>query len=347
MKKTLGILVIVISVAAAGGYFFFRSAVQEIVIGEEAHAVETGDDTEQEVAEAAARERKAREIAALPAWERKKDVQGETLRIGMITDTHLSSKADGAGRALPNKTSETLEHFRENMSVFDPAFIMHLGDLIDGTDVPNAIGRQETRLIAEAFSKIQKPVYWALGNHDLRSVTRAQFQEDLGIDYTNTFFDQGPYRFIILDANFDAEGLPHTPISTDYIKGLLPADTLAWLAGALDTDQHVYVFMHHSAIPRRITNKNPINNKEEVREMFSKYNVAAVFNGHIEKRVHTTIDGVDYYALPGIAKNDNYQGSFYELTLSGKAVDVVMYYDQKFVDAPIREGFFERSDRRE
>lgn len=283
-------------------------------------------------------------VIEIPAWERKVSLEGETLKVGLITDTHLDSKrynrnGNPLNVYIPDKYQKILDDFVADMTLFDPAFIVHLGDVIEGSGVETDIGEFEIGLIKTELEKVNKPVYWAIGNHDLRSVARRQFVRATGKDYVNGVIDQGPYRFIILDANYRATGVPINPIAGDYVPGYVPKETMAWLEEQLKTDQHVYVFAHHSFVEHGLTLKNPVLNYQSVQDLLSKYHVKAVFDGHIEKRFFREIKGVQYYAFPGIKKSPDYPGAYYAMTLVNGEPQIVMYYQDPITQLIISEPF--------
>lgn len=299
------------------------------------------------------------EIVEIPAWERKVSLAGQTLKIGLITDTHLDSKLrlDANGertqeRYMPELYTNQLRQFVSVMQEFEPAFIAHLGDVIEGTNMEKDIGIFELGLVRDEIEKAGFPVYWAIGNHDLRSVARRNFREELKQDDINQMVDQGPYRFIFLDANFRDDGTPINPLAGDFVPGYVPKETVSWLEQVLDTDKRVYVFAHHSFVPEPMTLKKPVVNHEQMRTLFARYNVEAVFDGHIEKRFHAEIDDVGYYMFPGTKKAALFPGAFYAMTLNeGKpliqmyfqeALESVDYTEEDFLDAPFTIEEMER-----
>lgn len=285
----------------------------------------------------------------IPVWEKKVSLDGESIKIGLITDTHLDSKRininnSSEGRYIPDKYIKVFENFKKTMDIFEPEFIIHLGDVIEGTHVPVNVGMEELKLVKQEIDKVGKPVYWAIGNHDLRSVARRRFQQALEIDYINKVIDNGPYRFIIFDANYHKKGgAPQNPIAGDYVPGFVSKENMAWLEEKLKTDKHVYIFMHHSLVPFKYTSKNPVANKSEVRSLLSKYNVEAAFYGHIERRYFGIHDGVKYYSFPGIKKSPRYPGAYYTMTLEEGKPIIDMFYIDPLTSLAVKTPFFDKN----
>lgn len=195
----------------------------------------------------------------IPLYERKVETTQE-LKIGLITDTHVhpnridrENKADDAPRYLgSDKDAHPLEIFNEQMEIYQPDMIIHAGDVIEGTNDEDFVGIMGLDLVEAELKKSGVPVYWAVGNHDLRSVTKEQFQTTLEADHVQYYFDEGDYRFVMLDGNFYRDGSTVVPGGQRHIPGALHPETFPWLEGVLDTDKHVYVIMHQAAFDLKV-----------------------------------------------------------------------------------------------
>ncbi|MEN8252119.1 MAG: metallophosphoesterase, partial [Patescibacteria group bacterium] len=192
---------------------------------------------------------------AIPIWHKKIQTE-EDLKIGIITDTHVhpnridrNDKSENAPRYLNEKHVKPIRNFVSQMQVFQPDFVVHLGDVIEGTGDSDTVGIMGLQLVEAELSKAGVPIYWAVGNHDLRSVTKEQFKETLSLESLDQMFDVGDYRFIILDANYSKENTPRSPEGGGYIRGNLHPDTIEWFKKQLETDKKVFVFIHHGVFP--------------------------------------------------------------------------------------------------
>ncbi len=285
----------------------------------------------------------------MPLWERKVSVDGQSIKIGMITDTQVHPTrvhrwGSTLNRYLKSGYTDIFDNYKAEMERFSPDFTIHLGDIIEGTGDPLVVGEIGLRLVKEGLEIPDVPMYWVVGNHDLRSVARRQFQEALGIDYINHVIDRGPYRFIIFDANYRISGVPQNPISGDYIPGFVSKENLAWLEQQLKTDKHVYIFMHQSLVPSEQIRKGTIANAPAVRKLLGKYHVEAVFDGHVERRYFGTFDGVDYYAFPGIKKSPRYPGAYYTMTITDTTPDITMFFTDPISGEPIVQPFIKEDE---
>lgn len=290
-------------------------------------------------------EKRAQEISekARIAWEnrpvwKKKIVTEQDLKIGLITDTQVhpnrvdkSNKVPGAPRYLDEKYLAPLNKFVAQMELFQPQMIMHLGDVIEGTNDPDHVGIQGVELVRDEMAKVGVPIHWAIGNHELRSMTKEQFKETLSLDALDKVLDVGDYRFIFLDANYYPDGTPVTVGGKRFIPGYLHPTTLAWLEEQVQTDKLVFIFIHHGAYEHDLPGdegkmKQPMKNSADVREVLRKYNIDGYFNGHMEARYYEQDGTTHFYSLPGTKKSKTYPQSYYELTLTDGQPDLTMYY---------------------
>ena len=282
-----------------------------------------------------------------PIYERK-IIPNQILKIGLITDTHVrprrvnrEDRRESAERRLSTKEMSVFNEFTEKMGQFNPTLIIHLGDVIEGTHDPVFLGMTGLRLVKKALTKNKVPIYWVLGNHDLRSVNRDQFKKALEIDYLNKSFDYGDYRLIFLDANYKGSGGEEKIYS-----GMIPKETLDWLKKELTTEKQTLIFLHQAVFKQPLPaeggrQKVSIGNVEEVRKIFAKYRVKAVFNGHIEVRHFEEDKGVRYYSLTGTKKSKTYPGSFYELTVDKGVPQLKMFYADEYGGKKYQEVNFE------
>lgn len=287
--------------------------------------------------------------AAVAAWEarpiwKKKIQTTQDLKLGIITDTHVhptridrNDRSDGALRQLKEKDATPIKNFVVQMGAFGPDAIMHLGDVIEGTNDDDHVGLMGIELVRDEIAKVGVPIHWAIGNHDLRSVTKEQFQTVLSLEGVEQVFDIGDYRFIFLDANYDQNDKSRTPLDHRYIRGHIAPHSLQWLREQLTTDKRVFVFLHHgvfledspgdlkedSDVPKM---KQSIDNAHAIRDLLTEYRADSLFNGHMEARRYEEDGFMHYYSLTGTKKSTLYPQSYYELTITDGQPDLTMYY---------------------
>jgi len=273
----------------------------------------------------------------LPIWEKKIQTE-QDIKIGIITDTHVHAKrinrqneSDEAPRYLSEKNVKPIRNFVKQMTKFQPEFIVNLGDVIEGTNDKDFVGMAGLKLVKKELEKVGVPVKWVLGNHDLRSVTREQFKESLGIEKLNQVFDMGDYRFVILDANYDEQNRPHSPGTNTFIPGNISPEIMKWFELQLQTDKQVFVFIHQGVFTHPVKGdehqtKQSVLNAGAFQNLLKKYHVKGVFNGHMEARFFEQVGDTEIFSLTGSKKSKKYPDSYYELTITDGTPSVKMFY---------------------
>lgn len=278
-----------------------------------------------------------------PIWERKVKSQ-QILKIGIITDTHIRAKRvnrknelDNAPRVLKEVDVIPFQDFNYQMNLFKPDFVIHLGDIIEGTGDEDFVGLASLKLAKEEMEKAGFPIYWVLGNHELRSITKDQFKQFFNFESLNRYFDNGDYRFVTLDTNYYADGRASMPLHSSN-DGFLPEETLNWLEPILQTEKQVFLLLHHP-LDGRVDGEFSIKNAEKLQSLLEKYNVKAVFNGHIETKYFKEKNGVQYFSLVGTKKNLIYEDAFYELTIEKVEPKVKMFYTKTGMGEKVEVDF--------
>lgn len=295
-----------------------------------------------------------RVLAAIPIWH-KKITTDQVVKVGFITDTHVhptryyKSSNPNVPRYLGYKYTKSLRKFVSQMVDFQPDLVIHGGDVIEGSNEPNAAGMQGLALVKKEFDKIKKPIHWVLGNHDLRAVTKEQFLQSLGQEALNYVYDVGDYRFVFLDGNKDVtleellqdekgeteeEEEMEVTNGTDgdqNLNGSIPQDEIVWLKEQLATDKRVFVFCHYPLFTRTITSadgdlKKSVPNASEMQAIFDEYRVDGVFAGHVEAQMYFQENFTHYYVMTGTKKSETYPESYYELTIAAGKPDTRMFY---------------------
>lgn len=255
--------------------------------------------------------------------------QNSDLVIGFITDPHVKSYKSANGTILHEKHKKSIQYFVETMNnKIGPDFLIINGDVIEGTKTPAQTGMQQLSQVKEVLDQTKIPKYYVIGNHDLRSITKKQWKTTLGISYTNTSFDIGNYRIIIMDSNFDNHDNDIKP-GEYYTRGYVNQDQVRWLKNRLrETEKEKIVFIHHPPIwdVKVRDNNGLLGNALELQGLFEKYDVLAVFAGHIEDLYYDKENGVKYFTIPGMTKNEKYPGSFAEISVKDDDVEVDLNY---------------------
>ena len=146
--------------------------------------------------------------------------------------------------------TKNLERIIAHISHLDPppAFVILTGDLISDDDP------QSYRHLKLLTDCLPSPVYFTMGNHDLRRPFRHVVlgEESPGSEPHYYTFDAAGYRFVVLDSLVEGE-----------VAGALDAAQLAWLDATLTngSQQPTVVFMHHPPIPTGVDCWTPIRSE--------------------------------------------------------------------------------------
>jgi UDP-2,3-diacylglucosamine pyrophosphatase LpxH len=288
-------------------------------------------------------------------WDEK--IYSDTpLKIGIITDTQIhpsrkdkSQDGPSAERYIKPRYGDAIDAFVAQMKIFQPDVIVVPGDIIEGTNDEDYVGIAGLQLVQKKIEQIGVPIIWAVGNHELRSVTKQQYMNALSIDYLNGSFDFDGYRIIVLDGNFYPDDSDVVPGGERYIRGHVARTGINFLEEHLKTDQQTVVFIHQPPLVEGdIIDRSPegfLDNGAHIQSLLSQYNAQAAIGGHIEYKRHIVKEDISYYALPGTIKSEAFPGAFYEATFDNDELKMVMYYKDPQKQEYVHDEFNNIPDR--
>jgi alkaline phosphatase len=235
-------------------------------------------------------------------------------RFALATDSHFSEK-----EALEDKHyAEALlkmEEFVKTVNEHDCAFAIHLGDFKDEDLEPDrATTLEYLGKMEREFSKFRGMRYHCLGNHDLDSITKEDFLgqvENAGITSGKGHysFEINSLKFVVLDANFDAEGRDHFfREGGDWENPTVPEEQLTWLKNELAASPYPCMILCHHPLYGYVKNghKYHVSNYLDVRRILEdSRKVVAVFNGHMHEEMFHEINDIQYLAM-----NSMLEGTF-------------------------------------
>ncbi|MBI2439622.1 MAG: metallophosphoesterase [Candidatus Moranbacteria bacterium] len=201
---------------------------------------------------------------------------------------------------------------------FQPDVVVGGGDYIESSNVKKEKAKRYLREINTIFRDIQAERFYALGNHDMRSLTKSEVREILGMEENHIMRDIGDWRIIVLDTNFNKED-DSDRAEKNYVVGYVARSELEWLRKNLDTDRPVIVFSHHapvSFIGEKGQLVQNILNEESVRTVLEERgNVVAVVSGHSPLSYHERRNGIHYFIVDTLV-NEPALGSFATIELT-------------------------------
>jgi manganese-dependent ADP-ribose/CDP-alcohol diphosphatase len=203
-----------------------------------------------------------------------------------------------AGRSKNSDFQTSIGRLEECVFAFNknsPAFIIHLGDLIDGyeNDLPASVNDLEKVLLL--FSKLEMPAFHVLGNHCLFA-GRENLRERLGLEkfyYDFSFEDARGWRFIVIDGN-------------DGGYGIVSNNQLQWfnlkLKEASQKGEMVIVFCHY-ALLKEAAKDHRMNVPDPLLDILDRTGcTVAWLAGHDHAGGYAFRNGVHHLTFKGIAE---------------------------------------------
>ena len=249
------------------------------------------------------------------------------LRFGLVTDSHYAERPKGGTRYY----QESLEKMKECVEVMNTEkvnFMIHLGDFKDENPDDKSQTLDFLKTIESAYSQFEGNRYHAIGNHDVDSITKQQFLQNIentNIDKSASYysFDNNGYHFVVLDANYDEKGNDHFYESgnANWQITNIPKKERRWLKRDLrKTDKPTIVFIHHLLFDSGEKHRYHVQEVEKIRAILEKSGkVQAVFQGHIHKEIVQNVNNIHYYTQYGMV---DYSG------LSNNSFSIVEIYDK-------------------
>lgn len=236
------------------------------------------------------------------------------MKFAIVNDMHIgpltSGFSQGVQRKLIPESERLVKQFVEKMNNEEyPEFVINLGDVIeDVNDREVDIGSYKKAL--SLFSNLKMPVYFLIGNHDVRTLTAKEIADMLGYEEMYYSFDHGAFHFVVL--SFEMTG-QHTKILSD-IKAEVPKSQLEWLKNDLSlTNKPVVVFIHYGLAEDDMKGNfwfesNPQNallgNRVEVRKILEDSGkVKAVINAHQHWNKMHVNNGIPYFTVTSLVEN--------------------------------------------
>jgi len=237
------------------------------------------------------------------------------MRFGIVADSHYA-KTDRRNNRYYRESATKMAECVGLMNVEKVVFLAELGDFKDQDDP--AVERNTVdylKTIEGVFQKFKGNRYHILGNHDMDSISKNTFLETVKNTHVRVrssyySFEHNSMHFIVLDANFRADGTDYDSGNFDWTDANIPRHQLEWLRKDLaSTSKSVVVFVH-----QRLDGEDDycVRNAVEVRHILEKNNnVLAVFQGHHHSGHCSQIEGIHYYALTAMVEGSGEQNNAY------------------------------------
>ena len=239
------------------------------------------------------------------------------LRFGVFTDSHYADKETPADssrfyRESIGKVRECIELMNEKKV----DFLIELGDFKDagpGCDVGTTIEYLKT--IEKEFANFEGARYHVVGNHDVDCISKRQFLENIensGQEQAKGYysFERKGIHFVVLDANYHADGSNYNAGNFDWTHPNIPSEELEWLRVDLARAAGPVIVFLHQLLDGE--GNVYVDNAAEVRAVLEgSKNVAAVFNGHHHSGSYSLINGIHYCTLKAVIEGSGAENSAY------------------------------------
>jgi len=251
------------------------------------------------------------------------------LRFGMVTDTHYANNPKRGTRHY----RESLDKMAECVALMNDQkvdFLIELGDLKDeGQPATEAGTLQFLQRIEAVFGTFKGPRYHVLGNHDVDSISKEQFLdqvENTGIGKERSYysFDSKGVHFVVLDADYTANGTDYDRGNFNWRDTNIPDHELKWLGKDLAaTSNPVVVFVHQQL--DATDQYHYVKNGQEVRQVLEESGkVLAVFQGHNHGGAYSHIEGIHYYTLKALVEGSGAENNSYAIVEVQENHDLVV-----------------------
>ncbi len=241
------------------------------------------------------------------------------MKFAIINDTHVGPANEGYYKGIQRKlTQESERLINEFVSRMNnqehPEFVVNLGDSIEDVNDRN-IDVQSFKKTITLLSKLKVPVYFLVGNHDVRTLTQKEIAKMFGYENMYYSFDHGSYHFIVL--SFELTG-DHTHVLGD-IHAEIPKEQIDWLKDDLfKTNKPALVFVHYGLAEddmkgnfwfENAPEKALIGNRAQVRKILEESGkVKAVFSAHQHWNRMFVHNGIPYFTVTSLVENFNNDG---------------------------------------
>lgn len=218
---------------------------------------------------------------------------------GVFADVQYDEREPAMNRYYrnsPGKVHSCLSKFSEE----GVQMCVHLGDLVDAPDDEDRGERCAERMM-ELIRETKIPCVFVPGNHDTGSVSRDFLAQLWGLPADRFYrsFNMGNLHFVVLDSNYDANGIPYTPRTHQWDASFLGAQQLAWLDEDLQAvPEYVTTVVLVHALLDDLEDPHVIRDAAKARAILEKRRgTVLVLQGHRHCGGESETNGIRYCTL--------------------------------------------------
>jgi len=261
------------------------------------------------------------------------------LRFGIVTDAHYAD-ANVKGSRYYRQSLAKMTECVTQMNEQKVGFLIELGDFKDEARPPD----EQTTLrflqtIEKTFQQFDGPRYHVLGNHDMDSISKAQFlntvtNTGISSDAKYYSFDTRGVHFIVLDANVRGDGSDYDHGNYDWTDANIPPAQLAWLEQDLASTSNPAILFVHQRLDG--DGDTTVRNAAQVRKILEQSNkVLAVFQGHHHPGAYSHIDGIHYYTLKAMVEGSGEDNNAYAIVDVHNNLNITVTGYRRALDADL------------
>ncbi len=230
------------------------------------------------------------------------------MRFAVVADTHVRPDDLPPGDFPANALLEARNrHMVDVLNRLAPAFVIHLGDVVH--PVPGDVHHHRANELASvAYARLDAPLYVVPGNHDVGDKPFPWVDAPTASEEHYVRFEArwGPRH-----RSFRAEGCRFVLVDTPVLGTGTPAEADQWrwleatLADAAEAGERIFLFGHYPPYLWDPTEAEHYDNlappvRRRLLDLVERYDVEAVFSGHVHRFFHRRHGGTDLYVVPAV-----------------------------------------------
>lgn len=238
-------------------------------------------------------------LALLPAAD---SASAPRFSFAVLADVQYADKDSANGRDFRGSLAK-LATASAAIDAERPAFVVHLGDLVDDGS------ESSVRRVLPILKGIRAPKHYVPGNHDLRRPGR-------GLSWYD--FSHGGWRFIVLDGmDLSIGNAAGNRMLADLRRagrknamdwnGGIGEQQKSWLrdvlASAARKREPAVVLCHFPVVEAASSAAHLLWNHEEIAAIVEQAGAVAWFNGHDHRGGYARRNGIHYVTFPGMVES--------------------------------------------
>lgn len=246
------------------------------------------------------------------------------IKIIQITDIHMLSKEETDIYGI-NPYSLLYKLIESIKLIEDVDCIIITGDIANRGEYDAYI------IVNKLFSKLNCPIYWLQGNHDLSEVmlqvsNKVTIQSDKSFKIKNT-------KFILLQSVMRDEG----DLSSNKARGYLFDYEMSFLKRELDENnfENCVVALHHPPVlSNSWADRRILDNRLEFIALLDQYQkVKVVLYGHQHIAQHTLLNDINYITSTPVSYHYNPNGERFSLLENTHGFGIIIIDNEGNVNA--------------